>query len=181
MATILLDTDVFSYITSTNPARGAWYKPHLMGHILALSFITVGEQYAGYYKKINRSEWGQSHLDKLEERLRARLIIPYDNEISRTYGRLKASLRNADGSDRNIAPNDLWIAACAVRHGLRLATNNGKHLQNIPGLEIICESSKNKSVAEGGGVEPLPRLGAVEHKSTPGTSQVHPPGSEERT
>ena len=47
MATIMLDTDVYSYVTAHNPARGAPYKVHLTGHTVALSFITVGEQYAG--------------------------------------------------------------------------------------------------------------------------------------
>jgi hypothetical protein len=28
------------------------YKPHLDGHTITLSFITVGEQYAGYMKQI---------------------------------------------------------------------------------------------------------------------------------
>jgi tRNA(fMet)-specific endonuclease VapC len=157
MPTILLDTDVYSYITSSNPSRGAPYRPYLMGHILALSFITVGEQYAGYQKKIYKGEWPPSHIDKLEAGLRRMLIIPYDIEICRTYGKLKAELKNPNGSQRVIAPNDLWIAACAVRHSLKLATNNGKHFEGIPGLDVICESSKvDPKLAEGGGVEPLP-------------------------
>jgi len=31
MATILVDTDVYSYLISTNPKRALRYKPHLEG------------------------------------------------------------------------------------------------------------------------------------------------------
>jgi tRNA(fMet)-specific endonuclease VapC len=153
MATRMLDTDVLSYIHSSNPNRATPYKQHLTGHVLAVSFITIGEQFAGYHKKIKRGEWNQQHLDKLELRLRSLLVIPYDIEICRTYGHLKAHIKNRDGSDRVVGVNDLWIASCAVRHSLTLVTNNGKHFENIPGLSIICGASRER-MAEGGGTEP---------------------------
>jgi hypothetical protein len=66
MATLMVDTDVYSYFTSANAARFAPYKQHLEGHTIALSFITVGEQYAGYLRKISRGEWPASRLKKFE-------------------------------------------------------------------------------------------------------------------
>lgn len=140
MAIILVDTDVFSYLSSSNAARGAPYRRHLDGHILALSFITVGEQYAGYRKMISKGEWPESHIQKLEALLKSAAIIPYEVEICKVYGDLKNKIRNLDGSHRVIGPNDLRIAACAVRHSLKLATNNRSDFENIPGLEIICEA-----------------------------------------
>jgi tRNA(fMet)-specific endonuclease VapC len=140
MATLMVDTDVYSYVTSTNPRRGAPYKPHLEGHEIALSFISVGEQYAGYRKKIRRGEWKETQLAILEARLAVVVVVPYDIEVCRTYGILKTTLKNPDGSDRVVGPNDLWIAACAVRHSLTLVTNNRKHFAGIPGLKIISEA-----------------------------------------
>jgi predicted nucleic acid-binding protein len=140
MAILLVDTDVYSYITASNPKRGIPYKPHLDGHHIALSFITVGEQYAGYRKKISKGEWPESKMQMLESRMRAIAIVPYDLEVCRTYGDLKSKLRNQDGSARAIGVNDLWIAACAVRHALKLVTNNRKDFTDIPGLDIICEA-----------------------------------------
>jgi tRNA(fMet)-specific endonuclease VapC len=140
MGTIMLDTDVYSYVTSSNPKRGAPYKVHLEGHDIALSFITVGEQYAGYRKKISKGEWPESHMEKLEARLKLAVIIPYDVEICKIYGDLKTKLKNPDGSDRVVGSNDLWIAACAVRHSLKLVTNNRKDFSDVPGLVIICEA-----------------------------------------
>jgi tRNA(fMet)-specific endonuclease VapC len=140
MTIIQLDTDVYSFITSSNPTRGVPYKRHLDGHHIALSFITVGEQYAGYRKKVGKGQWPESRMQQLEAQLKDVVVIPYDVEICRVYGDLKNKITNPDGSHRVMGSNDLWIAACAVRHSLRLATNNRAHFENIPGLDIICEA-----------------------------------------
>jgi len=92
MATILVDTDVYSYLISTNPKRALPYKPHLEGNAIALSFITVGELYAGFTKKIAKGEWGPEHLHRLEARLRLVVVIPYDIEVARAYGNIKGTL-----------------------------------------------------------------------------------------
>jgi tRNA(fMet)-specific endonuclease VapC len=89
---------------------------------------------------ISKGEWPESHIQKLETLLKSAVIIPYDVEICKVYGDLKNKIRNPDGSHRVIGANDLWIAACAVRHCLRSATNNRSHFENIPGLDIICEA-----------------------------------------
>ena len=140
MATVMVDTDVFSYLMSSNPRRARPYRHHLAGHTIAVSFITVGEQYAGYLKRIAKGDWDESHLAKFEDRLRLVVVVPYDIEICKAFGRIKAALRNKDGSERTIPPNDLWIAACAHRHSLTLVTNNRKHFQDIAGLNIISEA-----------------------------------------
>ena len=88
MATVMVDTDVYSYLTSKNPTRAAPYKPHLEGHTIALSFITVGEQYAGYLRKIARGEWTASHLERFEQRLRLAVVVPYDLELCKVFGGL---------------------------------------------------------------------------------------------
>ena len=124
MATILVDTDVYSYLISTNPKRALPYRPHLEGNAIAISFITVGELFAGFTKKIAKREWGSEHLQRLEARLRLVVVIPYDIEIARAYGNIKGTLKNPEGTDRNMASNDLWIAACAKRHALTPVTNN---------------------------------------------------------
>jgi predicted nucleic acid-binding protein len=62
MAILLIDTDVYSYLTSSNPDRASPYKKHLDGHTITLSFITVGEQYAGYLKQIKKGAWPEVRL-----------------------------------------------------------------------------------------------------------------------
>ena len=63
------------------------------------------------------------------------VIVPYDAELCRTYGRLRASLT----AGLVVAPNDLWIASCAIRHAIPLISNNRKHFEKIPGLRLISE------------------------------------------
>ena len=58
-------------------------------------------------------------------------------EVCRTYGDIKATMENRGLA---VAPNDMWIAACARRHSLVLVTNNRRHFQNIPSLNIISEA-----------------------------------------
>jgi tRNA(fMet)-specific endonuclease VapC len=137
MAVRMVDTDVYSYMHARNPTRGLLYKPHLDGHVITLSFVTVGEQYAGYDKQILRGKWDSSYLSKLDARLRSVAIIPYDIEIRRTFGNLKATLEQ---NGQSVAANDLWIAACAKRHSLALVTHNRKHFENIPGITVISEA-----------------------------------------
>lgn len=101
---------------------------------MALSFITVGEQYAGVFKQITAGKWNTQHLKKLEDRLQQAVIIPYDLEICKTFGEIRGSL------SRTIAVNDVWIAACAKKHGLPIVTNNRKHFEAIRGIQIISEA-----------------------------------------
>ena len=141
MATIMLDTDVYSFLTGKKdtPLREL-YAHHVKSHVIALSFITVGEQYAGILRKIQRNAWPESYLDEFEKRLRGGIVVvPYDREICKTYGRLR-TLKTPEGTDRVMQPNDIWIAASAICHSLTLVTHNRKHYYNIPGLTIISEN-----------------------------------------
>jgi tRNA(fMet)-specific endonuclease VapC len=137
MAVLLLDTDVFSFLCSRDPRRALPYRQHLNGHVLAVSFATVGEHYAGYLKQILKGSWTAAHLTRLETHLEGVGIIPYDVDVCRTYGNIRAVLMQAQ---RTVATNDLWIAATAIRHSIPLVTNNRKHFAVIPGLNIISET-----------------------------------------
>jgi tRNA(fMet)-specific endonuclease VapC len=137
MAVRIVDTDVYSYMHQRNPKMGLLYKPHLDGHTITLSFVTVGEQYAGYVKQILKGRWSSSALAKLEARFQSVVVVPYDIEVCKTFGDLKATM---EISGRSVATNDLWIAACAKRHSLELVTHNRKHFDGIPGLTIISEA-----------------------------------------
>jgi len=131
MEAVILDTDVFSYLMKPKDTRGNAYRPYIKGKTVAVSFITVGELYHWAEKR----KWSAKSRQNLEERLKAVVIVPYDAELCRTYGRVRASLP----AGLVVAANDLWIAACAIRHSIRLITNNRRHFERIPGLEVISE------------------------------------------
>jgi tRNA(fMet)-specific endonuclease VapC len=148
MDAVLLDTDVFSFLTKASDSRAELYRPHVKGKTIALSFVTVGELFAWGAKK----NWGAKKFAELEQRIKAAVIVPFDLDLCRHFGRLKAELMVAG---RVIPVNDLWIAACALRHSLLLVTHNSKDFEGIPGLKIITEASRPK-VPEMGKLFPNP-------------------------
>lgn len=130
-AKVLLDTNVVSYLMRGGPLAEA-YAPHVQGKLLAITFITVGEMYFGAEK----ARWGEKRRRELEATLRNFVVIPYDHEIARCYGRLAAERKRVG---QPISLHDAWIAACAVRHGVPLVTHNANDFVGISTLEVITE------------------------------------------
>lgn len=124
---ILFDTNVVSYMMKGGTLAEA-YAPHLKRRLRAIAFITVGEMYSWAEK----GNWGKPRRKELETILGNFVVIPYDREVARCYGRIVA------GQRKTIAPNDAWIAACAVRHGVPLVTHDAD-FKGISFLEIITE------------------------------------------
>jgi len=141
MDAVLLDTDVFSYLIRPGDTRADLYHPHVKGKTIALSFITIGELYTWTVKR----QWGEKRIAELEQRLKAVVTIPYDQELCREFGRVKASLPGG----RIVPSNDLWIATCAIRHSIPLLTHNLKHFEGIPRLQIVTAA----------GLPPAPKPG----------------------
>jgi predicted nucleic acid-binding protein len=114
-------------------SRGPIYEPYVVGKRVAVSFVTVGELlYWG-----NKNNWGQPRIDDLKVRLQAVIIVPYDYEVCLAYADLKHRVKS---SGNNASDNDLWIAACAIRHSITLITNNRRHFEIMPGLSLISEA-----------------------------------------
>ena len=134
MDAVLLDTDVFSYLNKQGDTRGELYRPHVKGKTIALSFITVGELYFWTIKK----RWSARKIADLEQRIKAAVIVPYDLDLCKEFGRVKLSL----AAGRNVPANDLWIAACAIRHSIPLVTHNAKDFAGIPRLTVISEANR---------------------------------------
>lgn len=132
---IVLDTNIVSYLMKGGPLAEA-YAPRVQGRLLSISFITVGELQFGAEK----ANWGKKKRAELERTLRNFVVIPYDHEIARCYGRLVAERQK---SGKSIAINDAWIAACAVRHRIPLVTHNARHFNGITGLDVITETVPN--------------------------------------
>ena len=132
---VVVDTCVLSYVSKPADSRCEPYRRHLEGRTIALSFITIGEIYAGIKKK----GIGEKRQAEIEERIRAAVVIPLDIKVCRAYAEI-CNLKTDAGTARLIQDNDRWIAACALAYGLRLVTHNNKHFKGIPGLVLITES-----------------------------------------
>lgn len=132
-AKLILDTNIVSYLMRGGPLAQA-YSKHVQGKLLAIAFITVGEMYFGAENR----NWGEKKRQELDTTLRNFVVVPYDHEIARAYGRV-ASERKSAG--RPISLHDAWIAACAVRHQVPLVTHNAKDFVAITGLTVLTEST----------------------------------------
>jgi len=132
-AKLILDTNIVSYLMKGGPLAEA-YLPHVQGRLHAIAFITVGELYFG----AEYNGWGLAKRQGLETTLRNFVVIPYDHEIARCYGRVVTECRRKGNP---ISLNDAWIAACAVRHAVPLVTHNAKHFKDIDSLQIITENA----------------------------------------
>jgi predicted nucleic acid-binding protein len=125
---VVLDTDAASHAqrgTLSPDVRTA-----LVGKTPCITFVSVGEFYKGAYKK----GWGSERLARLEEWMRNVVVLPYDAGVARTWGHVAARLEQ---QGRPISENDVWIAACRIRHGLALVTLNRAHFERIPELQIL--------------------------------------------
>lgn len=99
---------------------------------LYLSVVVLGELRAGFHKgsKLQRNE------DLLAEFLAGPRVqvLPIDEETSHGYGLIHEHLRRRG---TQISPNDLWIAATALQHGLRILTTD-RHFLQISQVFVDC-------------------------------------------
>jgi predicted nucleic acid-binding protein len=130
---VLVDTDVYSYLAQADDPRGHPYRGHIDGKTIVISLITAGELLFG----AARRDWGERRVEDLLSRVRATEILPFDFPVSMVYAGVKARLRE---QGRMIGDNDIWIAAFALRHSIALVSNNRRHFENIPGLILITEA-----------------------------------------
>ena len=97
---------------------------------IGISVVSMGELYEGVYKASDptRSEEAlQLVLSEID-------VVYIDDEVCRIYGQQRGRLRTGNADTGN---NDIWIGATAIRHGLRLLSNNRRHFERIEGLSII--------------------------------------------
>ena len=90
--------------------------------------VTLGELYFG----AANSSRQEANTGRVEEFAAFCAVIGTDAVTAQHYGLLKAQLKK---KGRPIPENDLWIAACALQHGLILATRDG-HFNDIEGLQL---------------------------------------------
>lgn len=132
MARRVLDTNIVSYMMKGKP-EAELYRTHLQGHTLCISFITVGELYAGAEK----AQWGQTRRNQLEEQLARFIVLPYDVEVARRFGEIRGNLAR---TGQPIEDHDVWIAATALAYQCPLVTHNLRHFNRIPELILISEN-----------------------------------------
>ncbi|HEV2206373.1 MAG TPA: type II toxin-antitoxin system VapC family toxin [Candidatus Acidoferrales bacterium] len=119
----LIDTNALIKLMARDPSL-RWRIGH--NFRCFLSFISIGELYAGAHQSSRRA----SNLGEIQRICQEMPILPWDLEIADHYGRIHALLR---AKGKPIPQNDVWIAATAMRHGLALITLD-QHFSFIDGL-----------------------------------------------
>lgn len=100
----------------------------------SISVITVSEllhgvhRAAGETRRAMRRAVVEGMLAKLEP-------VTITAEVARIHAETWAELETAG---EIIGVHDLWIAATALAHGLRVATTNAREFERVPGLSVLA-------------------------------------------
>ena len=125
----LVDTDVFSLMVKGQDSSINTRLQTLVKGEATVSVITAGEFYFGVtHAPVStlRDQRAQRLLDFFG-------LLPLDAEVAVSYGTVRADLRRAGTP---IGPNDLWLAAQALAHGLTLVTRNTREFKRVKGLKV---------------------------------------------
>lgn len=101
-----------------------------------ISVITVSELLHGVHRAVGPHRARRSAF--VEHLLAGMRAIPITEPVSRVHAEIWAQLA---ARGEVIGAHDLWIAATAVAHGLRLATRNAAGFERVPGLRVVGAQS----------------------------------------
>jgi len=134
MSLLVVDTDVVSYIFRGHPLSDP-YLDILKNQELVISFITRAELGLGARLR----HWGPRRTASLEQYLGNFGTYYADEPLCDLWAEVMA---DALAAGRPIGPQDAWIGATALRLEAPLVTNNTRHFQHVPGLEIITAAGR---------------------------------------
>lgn len=104
------------------------------GEERAISVVTVSELLHGVHRAVDATV--RMRRQAFVEHLLASFEpIPITMHVARAHAELWARLEAAGNL---IAAHDLWIAATALAHGMRVATANVRHFERVPGLDVLA-------------------------------------------
>ena len=130
---LLLDTDVFSFLLKGGKKADPWL-PLVDGKYLLLSFVTVAELLVWAETR----GWGEAKRERLQARLDATTIIPFNEALIEEWAKLTVEARSTRHPlGEKAQANDAWIASTARLHGIPLATGNVGHYAGISDLELV--------------------------------------------
>jgi tRNA(fMet)-specific endonuclease VapC len=124
----LLDTDTIIYGLKGEPSV-AQRVMETASQPKALSVITYGELFFGAMK----SAAPQANLARVRRVAELFPVIDVTRAIMETFGSIKAEMQR---QERRIDDFDLVIGSTALALGYTLVTNNVRHFQGIPGLQV---------------------------------------------
>jgi tRNA(fMet)-specific endonuclease VapC len=129
MPRYMLDTDTCSYIMKRSNERVLTRLQAVSVRDVCISVIVKAELLYGVEVSARR----QQDEAALRAFLEYAEVLPFPDEASSHYARIRADLKNRGAM---IGANDLLIAAHACSMGLILVTNNTQEFGRVRGLSI---------------------------------------------
>ena len=128
MKNLLIDTNIYTYAFNGNTEVIQILQ---RAQKISISAITIGELLSGFKagskEKINRAE-----LEEFLDSPRVQLL-GIDEDTAEFYSEIQSALKD---KGKPIPTNDIWIAAIALQHGLKLYTKD-QHFKYVPGLALV--------------------------------------------
>ncbi len=128
MKHLLIDTNIYSYAFRGDPEVVSILQKAT--HI-GFSSISIGELLSGFKGGAKESK-NREDLDAFLDSPRVN-IYPVDEKTADYYAEVLNQQRRIG---KPIPTNDIWIAAIAFQHGLKLFSRDA-HFVNIAGLPIV--------------------------------------------
>lgn len=125
----MLDTNICIYIIKQHPDKVLKKFMALSVGDVCISAVTLAELMYGVHK----SQHQKKNKTALSEFLSPLDIMPFNEEVTDHYGRIRSYLEN---KGIPIGPLDMMIAAHAQCLGATLVTNNKKEFIRVPDLNI---------------------------------------------
>lgn len=100
----------------------------------SISVITASELLHGIHRAVDGSRRmrRQAYVEHVLAEMEA---LPLTLEVARIHAEVWAQL---EATGEVIGVHDLWIAATALAHGLRIATANAREFARVPGLDAVA-------------------------------------------
>jgi tRNA(fMet)-specific endonuclease VapC len=132
MSSVVVDTDVVSFIFKNHPIGGR-YEADLGGRTLLISFMTLAE----LDRWAIQSKWGEARRQWLRLYLERFVILPYNRALCTKWAEVTVA---AQERGYRIECADAWIAATALLYDLPLVTHNHDDYRGVPNLTLISHS-----------------------------------------
>ena len=127
---LVVDTDVASFVFKWHPEFAPQYIEIIRGSELILSFMTLAEMRQG----APDANWGPRKRDVLEAYLADFSVLHSDSLLCSTW----AAIRNESvRKGRQMGSADAWIAATALVLSTPLVTNNPRDYRHLEKLQLI--------------------------------------------
>lgn len=133
MSRLCLDTSAYSLLRRGNEQASQFIDS---AEWVGLPAIVIGELWAGFQAGAHRERNARELVEFLSDPIVEELIV--DREVAQIYGEIFDSLKK---SGTPIPINDVWIAACAARHGATVLTFDA-HFENIKRVGTILISAE---------------------------------------